>query len=959
MSAKIRKIVIDKSKANIHGEYELEEKEIKEFFESEYIIIEKIYEDLKVKKNIGNNIIAILGDRGAGKSSFMKSFLKHINKEKNITLGPIDPSKFTKHCNILEIILGTLFNEFKKEIEKNSEDIRYDDKRNLLEKFEKTFKNIKYIKNRSNDTISEIDELLEISGSFKLKENVTELVGKYLEDVLKNKDGKLIIAIDDIDLNSRYAYEMLEDIRKYLISDNIIILIATKIEQLADVIKENYLKEYIEMSKFGKDGIKEEVEDRVNKYLTKLLPYDRRVYLASPFDDECSDIYIGRGKDKIEIHINSRKEEKRVTDENEIESIKKYLNKCYGNIFYEKDNNKKENRVMLLPNNLRELIFFILKTEDIESDENKLKKFKEFFIKYWIEEKLNFEDKKTMITFIELEDINEKNDYIYRELIKKLKQESLIKETGGEKELEDERDITLGDVRNLINILRRNYKEKKIIFAMEILYSIYLIEGKFEHDKRFKLDRDIDSLGENADYILFKKFKHNYEKLKNEDKNKDENIGTIVECIEKIFDIEEITDDEKKDKRAVREKERRVIKDLNYGNFIANIQGINSEKLVLVEEKIKEKLNKKNLLVNVKKVKRKKELSGNLNDIYEIFKTLEINIKENLIKEWNKEKLIELIGILDTKIDKENFLEILVPETSIDEGIDELNQKFDEYKREFIDFCFEKRKFKYQDFFNDILFLINKNDLKYFLRGSKERIEEIYSLNDKMEFFGVVGGFHIFSKIKEKTKKMKEEISGKEEQFLEYKSRKSKLESEIKKLEKQRVEIQVKYSKIENNINKDEIKLEELFDKNIEKIILDTKKINKDEKEQILENMYFLINERLKSNRKQLEEYEKQLDEKYDELREKEAINKENEEILKKLEKELERDRKDINGERKKIQELFEIIQKSLDEQGSLKELLHLNECDPNEEFYSKEVDKLDKFTEREWFEKEVIEWTI
>ena len=120
-----------------------------------------------------------------------------------------------------------------------------------------------------------------------------------------------------------------------------------------------------------------------------------------------------------------------------------------------------------------------------------------------------------------------------------------------------------------------------------------------------------------------------------------------------------------------------------------------------------------------------------------------------------------------------------------------------------------------------------------------------------------------------------------------------------------------------------------------------------------------MINERLKSSRKLLEECEKQLDEKYNELKEKETLYKENEEKLKNIEKELERDKKDINGEKKKIQELFEIIQKSLDEQGSLKELLHLSECDPNEEFYSKEVDKLDKFTEREWFEKEVIEWTI
>lgn len=751
MSVKIRKIVIDKSKANIHGEYELEENEIKEFFEVEYTRIEKIYEDLKVKKNIGNNIIAILGDRGAGKSSFMKSFLKHIDKEKNITLGPIDPSKFTKHCNILEIILGTLFNEFKKNIEKDSEDIGYDHKRNLLEKFQKTFKSIKYIKERNNDVVSEIDELLEISDSFKLKENIIELVNKYLEYILKNKDGKLIIAIDDIDLNSKYAYEMLEDIRKYLISDNMIILIATKIEQLADVIKENYLKEYIEISKFTKDGIfikdgiNEEVEDRVNKYLTKLLPYDRRVYLASPFDDDCGDIYIKRDGDKIEIYTNSKNDEK---------SIETYLNECYGNVFYKTDNAAKENRVMLLPNNLRELIFFILKTEDINADtNNKLKKFKEFFITYWIEEKLSFEDKKIMKTFIELEDINEKNDFIYRELIKKLKQESLIKETGGEKELEDERDITLGDVRKLINILRRNYKEKKIIFALEILYSIYLIEGKFKNDKRFKLDRDIDSLGENADYILFKKFRYNYERLK--DENKDENIGTIINCIEKIFDIEEITEEEKKDKRAVRKNERKIIKDLNYSNFIKNKEKLNSEFLLFLEKELKKKL-KENKLMLLEEKDNEKKLTGKLGNIDEILKKFYLNDEEILEKE-------ELIKILEedgeiNKIKKIALVNILVPEIAIGqerisgEKQTELSKSFDEYKRAFIKDCIDEKSYKYEELFNDILFLIIKDDLDYFLRGVKENLEKIDNLKDNTTFFGVMGGYHIYSRINNSSK---------------------------------------------------------------------------------------------------------------------------------------------------------------------------------------------------------------
>lgn len=66
---------------------------------------------------------------------------------------------------------------------------------------------------------------------------------KYIGD----PDGKLIIMIDDIDLHTNQATVMVEQIRKYLVQPNVIILLAIKLDQLAMLKRQQYTIEYKEL----------------------------------------------------------------------------------------------------------------------------------------------------------------------------------------------------------------------------------------------------------------------------------------------------------------------------------------------------------------------------------------------------------------------------------------------------------------------------------------------------------------------------------------------------------------------------------------------------------------------------------------------------------------------------------------------------------------------------------------
>ncbi|WP_300362325.1 hypothetical protein, partial [Fusobacterium sp.] len=233
----------------------------KKIYKNAFITLNEILKNSKTSEE-QNNIIAFIGERGSGKTSVLKSFEnillsfkdnkdffeKFIKSEDlNITnydyktIQIIDPSFFTAKSNILELVIARLFKEVKEEIKKrdcNEGNYKLEEERELLLLFKKIYKNISIIESNYDFDGENYEKLIDLSASVDLKEDIKKLINNYLQFMFKSeKEKKLIIKIDDIDLNIRYAYEMVEQIRKYLSQENIIILMAVKLEQLEQIIK--------------------------------------------------------------------------------------------------------------------------------------------------------------------------------------------------------------------------------------------------------------------------------------------------------------------------------------------------------------------------------------------------------------------------------------------------------------------------------------------------------------------------------------------------------------------------------------------------------------------------------------------------------------------------------------------------------------------------------------------------
>lgn len=245
-----------------------------------------------------NNIIAFIGERGSGKTSCMYSgiqILKDVQeqdkwqlmfgesfkaKKRLDFLKTIDPSFFDTQHNILEMLIGEMYGQLEQSIKKNEKN--RDKARRLVDQFQKTKRHLHFLSSdkafmRDDD---ELEELAYLSSGVDLRESIKALVDCYLE--WKNANV-LVVGIDDIDLNTKQAYRMVEQIRKYLILPNVLILMAVKLDQLGSVIRLELTKQFKEVMQKGYGSLSDtDVAEMAERYLNKLIPLQSRIFIPNP-----------------------------------------------------------------------------------------------------------------------------------------------------------------------------------------------------------------------------------------------------------------------------------------------------------------------------------------------------------------------------------------------------------------------------------------------------------------------------------------------------------------------------------------------------------------------------------------------------------------------------------------------------------------------------------------------------
>lgn len=313
---------------SIHRTKEIDTGDI---FWKEYVrcadIVETIVNTNASDRRIGcNNIIAFCGDRGTGKTSVMVNFgyelinragkstlLREKTKEKKfVPLAKsqkedtnifadfedlvIDPSILDGGHGLLDILLPSLYSRVDEkwkslgedEIEKRAAE--YD---KLMTEFQDVYRDISVLKSKERPNYEEAiyansDRLFDLSSAVDLRVSLRELIILAKNFIIEEDgDSYFVLMLDDVDLCSGNAYRVLEEIRKYLLIPEIIILMAIRIEQMEMCIRDMNYSEFKNLIAIeNKDEIRAEINLMAYKYMLKIIPESKRISLSEAFVPE-------------------------------------------------------------------------------------------------------------------------------------------------------------------------------------------------------------------------------------------------------------------------------------------------------------------------------------------------------------------------------------------------------------------------------------------------------------------------------------------------------------------------------------------------------------------------------------------------------------------------------------------------------------------------------------------------
>lgn len=480
-----------------------------------------------------NNILLFTGERGSGKTSCLltiselltkhvKDLVSFFNLEKvkddpfagkvktlkEMEFFPceiIDPTFFDQRNNILEVFIGGLFKRFKmlkeERRKRNGENgfrgnTRYESlmESELLHVFKEVQAHLKTLTREQTDDGFEddLDDLYKLTAAVDFKKCIDKLLNTFLQYESGTADvgnKKLLLCVDDIDLNMANAYAMVEQIRKYLCHPSLIIFMAVKIGQLSNVIKINYFDDFDPMLKQQdkqhpyKENYKEVIDQIVERYMTKLFPLNQRIYLP-----DTSHLF---GK---EICIYKRKADgvlERVDEGGDTVFRNELLHLIYRKIrmlFY----NTSKQTSYIIPRNLRELrhlVRLLYNMKDAPGNEEAVENlvlFKQYFDDMWCANNLDEGSRYVMRHIWNIEDANVLNKTVVQLLKQRFEMEEILKDNPDAEISQILKsgnvmyNVSLGDVLACLDWLDKicyERNEMRLIFAIKTFYSMRLYEG--------------------------------------------------------------------------------------------------------------------------------------------------------------------------------------------------------------------------------------------------------------------------------------------------------------------------------------------------------------------------------------------------------------------------------------------------------------------------------------------------
>ncbi|MDO4304107.1 MAG: P-loop NTPase fold protein, partial [Bacillota bacterium] len=281
------------------------------------------------------NVITIVGRRGSGKTTViqeMRSILKNFNlckkdwfqeigepyaselkgqidKEYYVdAMEIIDASVLEEKDDLLEIILWYMYEQVSKKIDlaksagfTNANNWELG---NFTKSVDEVYRMHQSIKGKRQEERGEsvVTLLDNMPNSIRTRRAMGKLIEAYLKIMYPGKENSayLLIPIDDLDLNIRKGYQMLEEIRRYLLDWRIIVLLAVDYEQMEKVCENRFRKEFENGQGIYEEELNKHIRNLSDSYMIKVFPISHRIYLT---EKSLKSSYIKEmNNDKVEMY---------------------------------------------------------------------------------------------------------------------------------------------------------------------------------------------------------------------------------------------------------------------------------------------------------------------------------------------------------------------------------------------------------------------------------------------------------------------------------------------------------------------------------------------------------------------------------------------------------------------------------------------------------------------------------
>ncbi len=276
---------------------------------------QSIFEQIEVFRNNANEIcdaeqeneqrinnIGIMGCRGAGKTSVLRSFYQNLKAESqkngDVVLPIIVPENMSASATLMDVVLGTLKSEVEavKEERKQqkSGDCIYNGRDKLEKEYNEMVKKYCYIKKDYRDILMQqftteqyyVDKTKEV---FNSDTEFITLFRKFIETLLEKKKadskGMVFLFIDDIDLSTTRCMDVVRTLLSYLSNPRIVTMISGDLETFEEALTLEFLRQeealdaetmektYYSVSENAKDNnLLERKKKMAYEYLKKIVP---------------------------------------------------------------------------------------------------------------------------------------------------------------------------------------------------------------------------------------------------------------------------------------------------------------------------------------------------------------------------------------------------------------------------------------------------------------------------------------------------------------------------------------------------------------------------------------------------------------------------------------------------------------------------------------------------------------